>query len=165
MTGGWFVSSCQGEFEDSAAAAVTRPALFFGGSGFSGRNACALTTAAQVNNISTTTVLIRISGFIISFSSLSSAEEFRNMDSEAENPAENNPPTQIRLVTQLSKKCCHLSRRESPDNRSGGFLLRCQLVMIYGFVVVGVVSVSFFSTATRAASVTCVTTIRSPSLT
>src|SRR5437879_7488188 len=117
MTGGWFVSNCQGEFGGSAAGTANPRAFFFGGSGFNGRNACALTRAAQVNNISTTTVFVRISGLMISLLPFSSAEEFRNADPRGENPAENNPSlTQIRLI-RFFKIGVALSRRDSPDNR------------------------------------------------
>src|SRR5215469_3825749 len=102
MTGGWFVSNCQGEFGASAAAAAN-PAFFFGGSGFNGRKACAPTAAAQLNNASTTTVvLIRISGFMISLLSFSSAERIFGADPEGEEPSGQNPPPDSRSVTMCA---------------------------------------------------------------
>jgi hypothetical protein len=118
MTGGWFANNCQGEFEASAAAAAKPRAFFFGGSGFNGRNACALTTAAQVNNISTTTVLTRIILFMIPFFPYLPLNNFAMRIRKARTQRRTIPsPTQIRLVTQLLKNVvsCQGENRQTID--------------------------------------------------
>src|SRR5215831_19811721 len=119
MTGGWFVSNCQGEFAATEAGAANPRAFFFGGSGFNGRNVCAPTRAAQLNNTSTTTVvLIRISGFMTSLLSFSSAEEFSECGSGSREPSgEQSPPRLKSDYLQFLKNGVALSTRESPDNQ------------------------------------------------